>query len=91
MMIAVQNNGVGLSSLWRSMKKGFLKLTIGFILAISPGAVMIVQAGPNLSDQSQKKEPVQIVVVDKRERDKSGSNGQSQKPRPADHNKKSRE
>ena len=91
MVIALQQIDTRLSSFRRGMKKGFWKLIIGVILATSSGAGMKAKASPNLSEQGQKKEPVQIVVVDKRDREKSGSSGQSQKPRPADHNRKSKE
>ena len=73
------------------MKKGFWNLIIGVILATSFGAGTVAEASPDLSEQGQKKEPVQIVVVNKRDHDKSGGSGQSQKPRPEDHNKKSKE
>lgn len=51
------------------MKKGFYKRLTGGILSAAFCAVTIAQASPVYSEPNQKKEPVQIVVVDKTGRD----------------------
>ena len=59
------------------MKKGFFSLILNAILVISlcPGLVS--------AEQKVKKEKVQIIVVEKRNKDKA-DNGESKKPRRED-------
>ena len=57
------------------MKKGFLSLILNAILVTSlcPGLVS--------AEQKDKKEKVQIIVVEKRNKGKSDNGGESRKPR----------
>lgn len=60
------------------MKKGFCSLFLGAML------VAASCAGEGLADNKDKKEKVQILVVEKKEKHKSGNGGESQKPRSDD-------
>ncbi len=62
---------------------------LGGMLAISLTTGAMAQPGSVADDGNQKKERVQILVVDKKNSGKSDGGGQSQQPRPADRNKKS--
>jgi hypothetical protein len=60
------------------MKKVFFTLALNVIL-IGPLCAGLVSA-----EEKPKKEKVQVVVVEKKNKDKSGSNGESKKPRRED-------
>lgn len=51
------------------MKKRFYRVIIGGILSAAFCAGTLVQASPVAGEQNQKKEPVQVIVVDKKGRD----------------------
>jgi hypothetical protein len=66
------------------MKKGFLNAALSVML-IATGCVSArAESGSASIEEKQKKDKVQIVVIEKKERDKSGG-GESHKPRSADH------
>jgi hypothetical protein len=62
------------------MKKGFLNAGLSVMLVASFFTGAIGRSNSASMEEKQKKEKVQIVVVDKKERGKSG--GESQKTRP---------
>ncbi|HVG18075.1 MAG TPA: hypothetical protein VNI02_03415 [Blastocatellia bacterium] len=62
------------------MKKGFLNAVLGVMLFASFCAGVLGQSNSVSAEEKQKKEKVQIVVVEKKERGKSGSD-EFQKPR----------
>ena len=59
------------------VKKGFLKLGLGVMLIASFSTGVMAQIGTLTDEQKQKKEKLQIVVVEKKDREKAnrGSKG----------------
>lgn len=66
------------------MKKGFLNAILSVMLFASFCAAVMGQSSSPVEDR-QKKEKMQIVVVEKKERGKSGGGDEFQKPRPEYH------
>lgn len=67
------------------MKKGFCNIVLGVILSGLFGTAS--QAGPILTSVEQmKKEKAQIVVVNKRDRNKTDSDSQAQRFKPGKRN-----
>jgi hypothetical protein len=64
------------------MKKGFLKTGMGVMLIASIFPASMAQITPAVTEAKTKKEKVQIVIVKKKDREKSGSDHKS---RPDDH------
>ena len=60
------------------MKKEFFRLALSAILVSS------FSTGLVLAEEKPKKEKVQIVVVEKKDNNKSGNSGESTKPRHRD-------
>jgi hypothetical protein len=54
------------------MKKGFCSLVLGAMLVAAPFADKVL---------AEKKEKIQILVVEKKEKNKSGNGGDSTRPR----------
>ena len=71
--------------MWGSMKKEFLKGFLSAILIAIFSFGTLAQSGSN--GQSQKKEKLQVVVVEKKGSDRTTGNGESQKPRLEDRKK----
>ena len=67
------------------MKKGFLKTRLGVMLIASFCAGVMTQISSASVEEGQKKEKVQIVVAEKKDREKSGGGGKSQRPRSDGH------
>lgn len=67
------------------MKKGFLNAVLGVMLFASFCMGAKAQLNPALADEKQKKEKVQVIVVEKKERGESGNGYKIQKPRSGDH------
>jgi hypothetical protein len=57
------------------MKKGFCSLVLGAMLVTAPLADKV------LAENKEKKEKIQILVVEKKEKNRSGSGGESTRPR----------
>jgi hypothetical protein len=57
------------------MKKGFCSMMLGAMLVAASFADKV------LADNKDKKEKIQILVVEKKEKNKSGSSGESTRPR----------
>jgi hypothetical protein len=56
------------------MKKGFCSIVLGAMLVVAPFADKV------LADNKDKKEKIQILVVEKKDKNKSGG-GESTRPR----------
>jgi hypothetical protein len=85
MVVALFYRCEGLPPLGDVMKKGFLKLGLGVMLVASFCTGATARISPASLEEKQKKEKVQILVVEKKDRDKSGGNGESQRPRSDGH------
>jgi len=57
------------------MKKGFCSLVLGAMLVAAPFADKV------LAENKEKKEKIQILVVEKKEKNKPGNGGDSTRPR----------
>jgi hypothetical protein len=64
------------------MKKGFCNGIKSVILICMLTVVALPQTGVTGAERAERKEKMLIVVVEKKGREKSGSSGESQKPRP---------
>src|SRR5215216_1750313 len=64
-----------------AMKKGFLKTGLGAMLIASFCTGAMAQISTASVEDKQKKEKVEIVVVEKKDREKPGGGGDSQRPR----------
>ena len=54
-----------------TVKKGFLKLGMGVMLIASFSTAVMAQIGTLAGEEKQQKEKLQIVVVEKKDREKS--------------------